>query len=234
MKNPENINILIACEESQTICKAFREFGFNAYSNDIQECSGGRPEWHLQMDCFEAIKLKKWDLMIAHPPCTYLSYAGIRWFNIEKYGEKAILRHKLKDEAIEFFIKIWNSDIPKICMENPRGFIQMVIKPTQIIHPYFFGDPFKKTTLLWLKELPTLYHNKDINLFDKNITHTNKGETYYRITKDGKKKLDTKWYCDAIHLPAAERQKFRSKTFQGIANAMAEQWGQYLLNNNCE
>ena len=101
------MKVLIACEESQTVCKAFRAKGHEAFSCDIQPCSGGHPEWHFQQDVFEVIDMG-WDLMIGHPPCTYLTYAGIRWFNESRYGQKAIERHKLKDEAIDFFLKMYN------------------------------------------------------------------------------------------------------------------------------
>lgn len=219
------MKVLVACEESQAICIEFRRLGHEAYSNDIVDCSGGFPEWHLKMDCFDAIKLTNWDLMIGNPPCTYLSYAGIGWFNIEKYGDKAIERYKQKDLAIEFFLRLWNADIPKICLENPRGFIAQVLKPSQLINPYYFGDEFSKPTYLWLKNLPLLYHNKEVNLFDQEVTHVGKGEFVEHMTKDGKLKRDSKWYYYAVRLPDEERRKLRSKTFHGIAKAMANQWG---------
>jgi hypothetical protein len=219
------MKVLIACEESQVVCNEFRKLGHEAYSNDIQECSGGHPEWHLKMDCFEAIKLMNWDLMIGHPPCTYLSYAGIGWFNIEKYGEKAIQRYKDRDLAVEFFLKLWNSPIDKICLENPRGYITSILKPSQLIQPYYFGDSFSKPTYLWLKNLPLLYHNKEINLFDQTVTHVDKGKFVEHITKKGKVKKDAEWYYYAVRLPKEERQKMRSKTFPRIALAMATQWG---------
>lgn len=209
------MKVLVACEESQRVCIEFRKLGHQAFSCDILDCSGGHPEWYIKDDVLNHLN-DGWDLMIAHPPCTYLSYAGIRWFNIEKYGDKAIERHKLKDEAIEFFMKLWNSRIPKICIENPKGFIMKVLKPTQTIQPWMFGDSFNKPTLLWLKNLDKL---KPTNIVDKGemITHISK--------RTGKPRKDSKWYYEAIHIKDnQERSKFRSKTFLGIAKAMAEQW----------
>jgi len=163
MKNPTEINIIIGCEESQVICTEFRKLGFNAFSNDIQECSGGHPEWHLKMDVFKAIKLKKWDLGIFHPPCTYLSYAGISWWN-----DPNRLKKRLK--ALNFFAKLWLSNIPHICIENPSGCASPTIaKYSQIIQPYFFGNAESKRTCLWLKNLPLLKHSIDNNLFEKKI-----------------------------------------------------------------
>lgn len=223
--------VLIACEESQTVCKAFRERGHQAFSCDTQECSGGHPEWHFKDDIFniinggilvtqsrELIEIKQWDLMIGHPPCTFISYAGIRWFNIEKYGEKAVKRYKDKDDAIIFFKALYNAPIGKICLENPKGFIMNEMPPSQTIQPYYFGDSCSKTTLLWLKNLPKLYHNKIVNLFDDKVTHVFKGE----MCKSGSEQLFGK---HTLSLTKKERSKLRSKTFDGIANAMAEQWG---------
>ena len=224
MKTAKDINVLIACEESQAVCKAFRELGFNAFSNDIQECSGGYPEWHLQMDCFEAIALKDWDLMIAFPPCTFLSYVGEGWFNVEKYKEKAIKRLENRKKAEEFFIKIYNSNIKYIAIENPRGSIMKAIKPTQYIHPYYFGDNHKKLTCLWLKNLPSLIYAKNDNLFI-NKTATEEPKSNY-IDRSGKKR----YFTDSFW-PSKDRGKLRSKTFPGIAKAMAEQWGEYILND---
>lgn len=226
------MKVLIGCEESQTVCKAFRAKGHEAYSCDIQECSGGHPEWHFNMDIFQVIKggelttqsgdkviIDKWDSGIFHPPCTYISFVGNRWFNIQRYGEKAIQRMKNRDDAIQFFLALWNCDIPKLCLENPRGYIQKVLPQTQIIQPYYFGDSYSKTTCLWLKGLPKLYHNKQVNLFDQKVTHVWKGEMH---RKNGGAWHNTN---EILAMPQAERSKARSKTFPGIANAMAEQWG---------
>ena len=154
MTDINNKRVVVGCEESQTVAIAFRNLGIEAYSCDIQPCSGGHPEWHIQGDVFEAIKEVKPKLFIGHPPCTFISYVGNRWFNVEKYGENAILRAKYRDEGIDFFMRLWNIDVPHICLENPRGYIQKVLKPTQTIQPYYFGDICSKTTLLWLKNIP--------------------------------------------------------------------------------
>lgn len=212
------MKVLIACEESQAVCIEFRKRGHEAYSCDIQECSGGHPEWHIVGDAIETAYSGHWDLMIGHPPCTYISYAGIRWFNIERYGEKAIKRHKDKGDSIEFFKKLWNAPIDKICLENPRGFIMKEIAPTQSIHPYYFGDSCSKHTLLWLKNLPKLHHNKAVNLFEDTVTHVHKGE----MCQSGSVQL---FGAHSLSLSKAERSKLRSKTFPGIAKAMADQWG---------
>jgi len=219
------MKVLLACEESQAVCIEFRKLGHEAYSNDIQECSGGFPEWHLQMDVFEAIKLKQWDLMIAFPPCTYLSNAGIGWFNEEKYGDKARQRKVNRLDALEFVKKIYNSDIPKIAIENPIGYLNLNFrKPDQVIQPYYFGDEFSKTTCLWLKNLKKLIHIKTDCLFYQKTHTDNKGEMITRYV-NGKKKSNSKWFQDAWGLPPLQRAKLRSKTFPGIAKAMAEQWG---------
>lgn len=143
------MKVLIACEESQEVCKAFRKLGFEAYSCDLKECSGGHPEWHLQMDVFQAIKLYKWDLMIAHPPCTFLSISGNRWMNDSIHYPN---RAKDRKDAIEFFLALINQDIPHIAIENPIGIMSTQYrKPNQIIQPYMFGDKAQKPTCLWLK-----------------------------------------------------------------------------------
>lgn len=154
-------------------------------------------------------------MMIAHPPCTYLTVTGNRWFNIERYGEKAVQRHKDRDEAVRFFILLADAPIEKIAIENPLGTISTSYrKPDQIIQPFQFGHKEAKKTCLWLKKLPKL-------------TPTQVVEQEERVTfKSGK--TMPKWYADAWHLPKEERAKLRSKTFQGIADAMAEQWSKEL------
>lgn len=212
------MRVLVACEESQTVCKAFRERGHEAYSCDLQECSGGHPEWHINGDALEEAYSGKYDLMIAHPPCTYLSYAGIGWFNIKKWGEKAIERHRQKELAIEFFYKLWRAPIKKICIENPRGFFNQIIKPAQEIHPFYFGDPHKKATCLWLKGLSRLNGNIEVAMDRAKF----EPEPIF-IDNSGKKR----YFTDAIRSTGGKegRRKARSKTFEGIAKAMAEQWG---------
>ena len=221
------MKVLVACEESQAVCKAFREKGHEAYSCDIIDCSGGHPEWHIEQDVIpllngncefetvDGIKHKivgKWDMIIAHPPCTYLTVTGNRWFNVERYGEKAIQRQKDRKEAIKFFMEIANADCEKIVIENPIGVMSTVWrKPEQIIQPYMFGDSAEKKTCLWLKGVEPL-------------NATNEVEPPERVKFDSGKTMP-KWYADLWNLPREERSRLRSKTFQGIAEAMAEQWG---------
>lgn len=209
--NKKRLRVLIACEESQEVCKAFRKLGYEAYSCDILPCSGGHPEWHIQDDVLEQLD-KGWDLMIAHPPCTYLTVTGNRWFNEEKYGDKARKRKQDREEAIEFFNKLLNADIPRIAVENPIGIISTRLrKPDQIIQPYMFGDAEEKKTCLWLKNLPLLEKTKVVKPKE-------------RIKFKSGKSMP-KWYADAWKLSPKERSILRSKTFPGIAKAMAEQWG---------
>jgi len=205
------LRILVACEESQAVTKEFRRLGHDAFSCDILPCSGGHPEWHLQQDVSELIK-QKWDMILAFPPCTFLTVTGNRWFNIEKYGDKAIKRHKDRKKAIEFFMMFANAKCDKIAIENPVGIMSSKWrKPNQIINPYQFGDPFEKKTCLWLKGLP--------NLEPTNIVNPPKRTEF----KSGKT-MPT-WYAEAWRLPKEERAKLRSKTFPGIAKGMATQWG---------
>ena len=205
------MKVLVACEESQAVCKAFREKGHEAYSCDIVPCSGGHPEWHLQQDVLPILK-EKWDMIISFPPCTYLTVTGNRWFNIDRYGEKAIQRHKDRKYAIDFFMTFANADCEKIAIENPVGIMSSEWrKPNQIINPWQFGDAFEKKTCLWLKGLPEL-------------KPTNIVEIPPRKKFDSGKSMPS-WYAEAWHLPKEERAKLRSKTFPGIAKAMAEQWG---------
>jgi hypothetical protein len=217
------MKVLIGCEESQSVCLAFRALGHEAYSCDLKPCSGGHPEWHFKQSIFEVAE-QGWDLLIAHPPCTYLTVTGNSWFNFERYGQKAIDRWSDRFDASMFFIKLWNLNIDKICLENPIGFISNIIKPSQIIQPYYFGDEAQKTTCLWLKGLPLLKHYSEPDLFTEK-THVDRGEMVTWINKQGKKKSMPKWYSDAFKLPAYQRAELRSKTFSGISVAMAEQWG---------
>jgi hypothetical protein len=206
------MKVLVACEESQAVTIELRRLGHEAYSCDIQPCSGGHPEWPYQQDVRELLR-QDWDMVIAHPPCTYLTVTGNRWFNVERYGEKAVKRANDREEAVEFFMLFANLDhIPRVAIENPVGIISTRWrKPDQIIHPYMFGDPFEKKTCLWLKGLDPL-EPTDI------------------VEPEPRKKFASgntmpPWYADAWHLPKEERAKLRSKTFPGIAKAIAEQWG---------
>ena len=214
------MKVLVACEESQRVCIAFRERGHEAYSCDIIECSDGHPEWHIQADALSIIN-NGWDLLIAHPPCTYLTVTGNRWFDEEKYGEKAKERKKERKKAADFFMAFINADCPRIAVENPIGWMNTHYrKPDQIIHPWMFSkdDCVTKATCLWLKGLPPLIP-----------TITKKPEIEYKEWYDERAK---RWKRQAMwHYTAysrgnpGDRAKERSKTFLGIANAMAEQWG---------
>lgn len=205
------MRVLVACEESQRVCIAFRERGHEAYSCDILECSGGHPEWHIKDDALKHLN-EKWDLIIAHPPCTYLTVTGNRWFDIDRYGEKAIKRHQLRREAIKFFMQLVNAPCEKIAVENPVGAMSSEYrKPDQIIQPYEYGHPMTKKTCLWLKNLPLL-------------KPTNIVKPEYVICADGKRYSKVHVETFSIKDPE-ERARVRSKTFEGIAQAMAEQWG---------
>jgi site-specific DNA-cytosine methylase len=204
------MKVLVACEESQAVTIELRKLGHEAYSNDLLECSGGYPEWHLQKDTLGLIELE-WDMIIAFPPCTYLTVTGNRWFNIERYGEKAIQRHKDRDFAINFFKAIHDAKCPLIAIENPVGVMSTNLrKPDQIVNPYQFGDAAEKKTCLWLKGLP--------HLVATDIVKPPKRTVY------ASGKTMPSWYADAWKLSPVERAKVRSKTFPGIARAMADQW----------
>ena len=210
------MKILIACEESQAVTKEFRALGHEAYSCDILPCSGGHPKWHIQDDVFNVIG-GGYDLMIAHPPCTYLSVSGARHlYNKDKTPNME--RYKNQKEALDFVQKLMDVNIPKIAIENPISVISSHIrKPDQIIQPYWFGDSASKSTCLWLKNLPKL---KPTNMVSK-------GEFKEWIDKKtGKVKRQALWYYEALQQAknSAERRTLRSKTFQGIAKAMANQW----------
>lgn len=208
----DKMRVLVACEESQRVCIAFREKGHEAYSCDILPCSGGHPEWHIKGDVINLLN-EKWDLIIAHPPCTFLTVTGNRWFNVERYGDKAKQRIEEREKAIEFFMAFANADCEKIAIENPVGVISSIWrKPDQIIQPYEFGDAFEKKTCLWLKGLPRL-------------KPTNIVQPPERV-KFGSGKTMPAWYAEVWKLPKEERTRIRSKTFPGIAKAMAEQWGE--------
>ena len=235
------MNVLVACEESQAVCKAFREKSHNAFSCDVIDCSGGHPEWHIKGDVlnvlnpteligvnergivFETVDglihdVEKWDLIIAHPPCTYLTVTGNRWFNVERYGEKAIQRKKDREKAAQFFMSIWNTDCDKVVIENPIGYMSNYFrKPDQIVHPYYFAEYQddenceRKATCLWMRGIkPLTYTIK----FNPRVIHYKNG-----------KGTDSPWHINTMKLPPDERARMRSRTFLGIAKAMAEQWG---------
>lgn len=194
------MKILVACEESQAITIELRKLGHEAFSCDILECSGGHPEWHIQGDAITEAYSGKYDMMIAHPPCTYLSNAGARFL----YPKGILNQERLNKglEAKDFFNKLLNAPIEKIAVENPiQSKIFGIRKYDQCIEPYQFGHPFKKKTCLWLKNLPLL---EPTNILEKPQSTKVAGNWF---NKGGK-----------------ERQKNRSKTFAGIAKAIADQW----------
>lgn len=215
--------VLVACEESQAITKEFRKLGFEAYSCDLLPCSGGHPEWHFQEDVFEVIKREpKFDLMVAHPPCTFLAVSGARWL-YNKDGSPNQERIDNQNEALDFVRRLMEVNIEHIAIENPISVISSKIKkPDQIVQPWQFGDKAQKSTCLWLKNLPLLEHT---NIVDK-------GEFVEFVSSKGVKKKQPKWYFDALKdaKTPAERRTLRSKTFKGIAEAIAKQWGEYILN----
>ena len=225
------MNVLVACEESQRVCAAFREKGHNAFSCDILPCSGGHPEWHIEKDVLKVINpendgemeaisfwtmddkihiVERWDLIIAHPPCTYLTLAGNKWFKPE-FADRFPDRQKQRKEAVDFFMAIANADCDKIAIENPVGIMSSQWrKPDQYIEPYMFGDPEKKKTGFWLKGLPLL---KPTNIVEPVIIHCKSGAN------------EPRWHMETMHLPKEERSRVRSQTFPGIAKAFADQWG---------
>lgn len=230
------MNVLIACEESQTSCKAFRERGHVAFSADIQKCSGWHPEWHILGDCLTVIngncsficengdmyKIKgQWDLIIAHPPCTFLSNLNYQYTNVDskKYKKHQVLSRLLKQiQASYFFMKMYNAKCDKVCVENPIGYMNTHFrKPDMIVHPYYFGDNDLKRTAFWTRGLPLLVYNKNA---EKPKPYKFRGSSQ---TKNGKKPV---YYMDlCLNLPPKERAIIRSKTFPSIAKAFAEQWG---------
>jgi hypothetical protein len=210
------MRVLIACEESQAVTKEFRKLGHEAFSCDILPCSGGHPEWHYQQDVFEVINMG-WDLMIAHPPCTYLAVSGAGWM-YNKDGSRNEERYQNQMDGLEFVHKLMDAPIARIAIENPISVISTYIRePDQIVHPWQFGDEAEKSTCLWLKNLPMLRPTKIVG----------KGEMYeFTDKKTGKKKRQPLWYYKALSKAKtpAERRTLRSKTFEGIARAMAYQW----------
>lgn len=233
------MNILVACEESQRVCKAFRDKGHNAFSCDIIDASGGYPEWHIKQDVLPLLNGNcsfwtcdgtehsingKWDFILAFPPCTDLACSGARWF--EKKRENGT-----QEKSIEFFCQFLEADCEKIVVENPMNIISgeyikqwfpdlcekynLPKKPTQAIQPWNFGDNEAKTTWLWIKGVKPL---------EPEVLEKPKLEYFEWTDKNGKKKKQPLWYYEALK-SGQDRAKIRSKTFQGVARAMAEQWG---------
>lgn len=215
------MRVLIACEESQAVCKAFRLRGHEAYSCDVQEPSGGHPEWHIHGDALAPLDggqvitmddkshyIDAWDLLIAHPPCTYLSKAGANRLIVN--GKIQEPRYENGIRARDFFLKFWNSDVERIAIENPVPMkIWELPQYSQIIQPYMFGDPYIKTTCLWLKNLPMLFATDVVVPTSKWVSASD-----HRAKKTG----------DAWAKSGHRSAKVRSKTFPGITNAMSMQW----------
>lgn len=208
------MKVLIACEFSGVVREAFRKRGHDAWSCDLLPTEK-ESKYHIQDNVLNHLN-DGWDLMIAHPPCQFLSNAGIGWFNEERYGDKARYRKQKRIEALNFVEFLFNSKIEKICVENPTGYLNShFAKPTQIIQPYYFGDMESKRTCLWLKNLPLLTHIKIVK------------PKIYGYYKTGVKKGQP-IYGNSWQKRSADRWKERSRTFQGVADAMADQWGMLL------
>lgn len=203
----KKLRILVGCEESQAVTIELRKLGHEAYSCDLDACSGGYPEWHLQMDVFDAIKSRKWDAGIFFPTCTYLTISANKWYKDQPKRKSGTLvgqeRRDARINAIDFFMKLYNS-LSIVAIENPIGVMSTEFrKPDQVLQPWMFGHGETKATCLWLKGLPKLNPTNIVNGRDQKI-----------------------------HLlpPSKDRSRLRSKTFPGIARAMAEQWTAYLNN----
>lgn len=197
------MRVLVACEESQAVCIAFREKGHEAYSCDILPCSGGHPEWHIQDDVLKHLD-DGWDMMIAFPPCTHLAVSGARHFEQKRKDGR-------QQEGIDFFMKFTQTKIPKWAIENPIGIMSRLYrKPDQIIQPYYFGHPESKATCLWLKGLRLLYDTDNVK------------DKWMSLPKSRAQRIH---YLS----PGPKRARLRSKTFPGIAKAMAEQWSEIYV-----
>lgn len=193
--------VLVACEESQRVCVAFRERWYVAYSCDLKSCSNTHPEWHLKEDVKEVIKKEKWDMVIAFPPCTHLASSGARYFSKKRLDGR-------QQEAINFFLFFVSLDVPLVAIENPIGIMSTIYRqPDQIVEPWWFGDPVQKATCLWLKGLPPLYPT--VNGF-REMLKNDMGRELSNMP------------------PSKQRATLRSRTPEGMANAMAEQWGELL------
>lgn len=226
--------VLVACEESQAVTTELRRLGYEAYSCDIIECSGGHPEWHILQDVLPLLNGNcgfwtvdkdkvaayheiqgKWDAILFFPPCTFLTNTGNRWFNVERYGEKAKKRIKEREKAAEFFMAGWNADCDVVIIENPIGYMSSYFrKPDQIVHPYYFAESEddenceRKATCLWFRGVEPLRY--EIKYKPRVIEYKNGKGT------------DSPWHMGTMKLPPAERAKARSKTYPGVAKALAK------------
>jgi len=220
------MRVLVACEESQTITKAFRKLGHEAFSCDLLPCSGGHPEWHFQQDVFTVLD-QGWDLMVAHPPCTMIAGSSVQWlshpedkhlpFEHRRPHPKYPTRRDEMLQSIEFVKALYNCNIERVAIENPVGLLgSRWRKADQIIQPYQFGDEATKTTCLWLKNLPPLKHTNVVSKGERTVFASGKSHP--------------KWYADALANAKTkqERQTLRSKTFPGIADAIADQWSRSM------
>lgn len=222
------MKVLVACEESQVVCKAFRLFGHEAYSCDLQESSGGFPEWHILGDALEALKggsiltmdgllhdIGHWDMVIAHPPCTYLTAAGAVRLFAPDHSIKDPVRDMKGWAAADFFMEFLKCDVRYVAVENPCPLRRYSLPPySQIVEPYYFGDPWRKRTCLWLRNLPELLPTNFVEpkgLWVGSTSGRRDASVYSRYS-----------------LSSHRDQKTRSKTFYGIAYAMASQWGGFL------
>lgn len=206
----EGVRVLVACEESQAVTIELREMGIEAYSCDLYPCSGGHPEWHIQGDVVPLLK-ERWDMIIAFPPCTHLAVSGSAWFEQKRKDGR-------QQQGIDFFMLFANVNCPRVAIENPVGIMSTVWrKPDQIIQPWMFGDEFTKSTCLWLRGLPKLIPTNVVGKGDFKA---------WTDGKTGKTKQQPAWYYYAKS--NRDHSKARSKTFAGIARAMAQQWGSLL------
>jgi len=233
------MKVLVACEESQEVCKAFRENGHEAYSCDIQDCSGGHPEWHIKGNCLPLIRMggvrfqtvdgtwheapDEWDLIIAHPPCTYLTVSGNAHFVEERYGSKALGRYMDRMDGMKFFMEFVYCNAKRVAIENPIGIMSNVYrKPDQIIEPWMFGHHASKKTCLWLRNLPLLQPTEIVDAGEYQEASTGSGRKY-NIGSAASAARDENGKILSWNDPRTA--KIRSKTYTGIAKAMAQQWG---------
>lgn len=223
------LRVLVACECSQTVCKAFRACGDECYSCDVEDQYGGYPEWHVKRNVLDMLNgdiafttqdgtdhyVFAWDLIIAHPPCTYLSQAQNKFYDAEKWGDDYVKwRTRCRESAVRFFLRFTRLDCP-YAIENPPGYMNgHYMRPTQVIQPYFFGDAAQKATCLWLRGLPRLVPTKIVKIAPPK-------------TFPGSNPMSA-WYYETSCLPPKDRARARSKTFDGVANAMATQWHAWL------